>query len=229
VEALVDTTSRDNWATMDLVKPLRGTPLGPPGFGRTAAHVLDDIGGLLFITPTFHVEDVQVENALFYARAASGPLGPAVRWVEDPVPNMVLGTGFLRSFPLVQFDLPRDRLLLATSQSYEPDEARLVATLPLLEEQGALACAAIVEGRPVKLLLDVVGDFELAMKDPPAPRLRQVSAGDLVFRQVATENAFDLGLGLLEFPRLGRRLLQRFVVTVDFRQKLVFFERPPAT
>lgn len=227
IHALLDTTSGDSWTTLALVAPLGGRPLGPPGFGRTAEHVLDDIGGLLYIAPTFHVDTVQMENALFYARASTGPLGPAARWVDDPAPTMVLGNSFLRTFPLVQFDLPHDRLLLATSQTYEPDASRLVATLPLLEEQGALACAATLDGHPVKLLLDVAGDFELAMKNPLTPRLNQVTAGDLVFRKVVTQNAFDLGLSLLDFPRLGRRLLQRFVVTIDYRQKLVHFERPP--
>lgn len=226
IPALVDTTSRDNWALPEMLRTLRGTPLGPPGFGRTADHVLDDIGGLLFIAPTIMLDEVQMENALFYARAALGPMGPPARWVDDPAPQLVLGANLFRSFPFVQFDLPRKRILLATSQDYQPDESRLLATLPLQEEKGALACVVLLDGKPVKALLDIAGNFELAMDKPLAAQVRQLTASDLVLRQVPIENAHDLGLGLPEAPRLGRRLLERYLITVDFRQKVVHFERP---
>ena len=76
IPALVDTTSRDNWAVPEMLRTLRGTPLGPPGFGRTADHVLDDIGGLLFIAPTIMLDEVQMENALFYATSNRRHLMP---------------------------------------------------------------------------------------------------------------------------------------------------------
>ena len=226
IRALVDTTSRDNWAVPELVPLMRGVPIGPPGVGRTADHVLDDVGGILFIAPKIVLDEAQVESALFYARAAFGPLGPPARWVAEPEPQAVLGATLLRAFPLCQLDLPRQRIVLATSQDYTPDEGRLLATLPLLDEKGAMACLATLDGKPGKVLLDIAGDFEMAVNDPIAAAVTQLTLGDLVLRHVPVQNGHDLGLGLPDNPRLGRRLLQRFVITIDTRRKLVYFERP---
>ena len=73
--------------------------------------------------------------------------GGTIHEDDDPVLldalGLVLGANLFRSFPFVQFDLPRKRILLATSQDYQPDESRLLATLPLQEEKGALACVVL--------------------------------------------------------------------------------------
>ena len=119
-----------------------------------------------------------------------------------------------------------EAILLATSQDYQPDESRLLATLPLQEEKGALACVVLLDGKSVKALLDIAGNFELAMDKPLTSQVRQLTASDLVLRQVPIENAHDLGLGLPDAPRLGRRLLERYLITIDFRQKVIHFERP---
>jgi hypothetical protein len=47
-----------------------------------------------------------------------------------------------------------------------------------------------------------------------------------VFRRVQAENLYENGLGLLDNPRIGRKLLAKFKVTFDFRKKLVHFEKP---
>jgi hypothetical protein len=226
ISALVDTTSRDNWTTLPAIIRLNGTAIGPPGFGRTADHVLDDIGGMLFVTSRLKLDTVDIANALFYARVAHGPLGSLARWVPEPDPAIVLGVAALRPFPLVQFDFAKGRLLLASSEVYEPAPERLIATLPLEEVQGALACDGVMEGKTARFLIDVAGDFEIAMKDPPTPKMRQISLGDLVVRQATTQSSFDLGLGLSDYPRIGRQILERFVVSIDFRGKRIHFERP---
>ena len=75
--------------------------------------------------------------------------------------------------------------------------------------------------------LDVAGDFELVMNEPPEAAIRRLSLGDLVFPPgVNVVSSMDQGLGTTTYPRIGRLLLSRFVVTFDFRGKRVYFERP---
>lgn len=227
--ALLDTTAKDNWLTARMGQQLGLTMLSAPGpYVSQAQHVYDDIGGLAGVAHQIGMEELTAENVVFHVRAATGPLGPLARWVTQPTPEIVLGTSFLRAFSSVQVDYPQRKVRFAATHRYPaPAPDRLVAALPLKDVQGALAVEGALDGDPMTILLDVAGDFELVMNEPPETTIRRLSLGDLVFPPgVNVVASMDQGLGTTTYPRIGRRLLSRFVVTFDFRGKLVYFERP---
>jgi hypothetical protein len=129
---------------------------------------------------------------------------------------------------VAQFDFSKRTLSLTVNTVYKPMEDQLIATLPMKEVQGAIACEGSVDGEPATILLDVAGDFEFATMEPPDEEIRQVSLGDLVFRQVKAESSYERGMGLAKYPRIGRQLLSRFKVTFDFKKKLIYVEKPDA-
>jgi hypothetical protein len=51
--------------------------------------------------------------------------------------------------------------------------------------------------------------------------------GELVFpREVSVVASMEQGLGETSYPRIGRKLLSRYRISIDFRNKWVYFERP---
>jgi hypothetical protein len=227
--ALLDTTAKDNWLTARAALQLGVVMLSGPGpYVSQPQHVYDEIGGLAGLAQQVSLENLLAENVVFHVRAATGPLGPLGRWASEPAPEVVLGTAFLRAFSSVQVDYPQRTLRFSATTRYPtPAPDRLVAALPLKDVQGALAVEGALDGDPITILLDVAGDFELVMNEPPEAAIRRLSLGDLVFPPgVNVVSSMDQGLGDTTYPRIGRRLLSRFVVTFDFRGKLVYFERP---
>lgn len=227
--ALIDTTAKDNWVTAaDGLKLGIIMLAGPAPFQATAQHVYDEIGGGAGLVQKVQLDELHMENVVFYMRAASGPLGPAARWLESPRPVAVLGSTFLRSYSYVQLDYPnRSAFFASTARLPVPAEPTLVAKLPLKDVYGAMAVEGAMDGDPVTILLDTAGDFELVLNEPPEPTMRRLSIGDLVFPpDVKVVSSMDQGLGPTVYPRVGRRLLSRYKISFDFRNKLVYFERP---
>jgi hypothetical protein len=224
--ALVDTSSRESWATLRAAVALRTTVLGSPPFARKAVHAYDEFGGYASASHQVKLGTMNVESALFNIRAANGPLGQLARGLAKPRPEVVLGNNLLRSCAYVQLDFPKRSVVFSASTPYRPAEDLLVASLPLKDVQGALACEGAVNGDPATILLDTGADFAFAMKEPTDAEMRQVSIGDLVFRKVPATDSLQRGLGMPDYPRIGRGLMSRFKITFDFRKKLVHFEKP---
>ena len=227
--ALLDTCARENWATARTAEQLGLVMLsGPPPYVAQPAHVYDEVGGAAGLAQKIMLAESHVENVVFYQRTALGPLGPLARWVDQPAPVAVLGSALLRSFSYVQLDFPRRTAVFSSSRRFTPpSESTLVARLPLREILGVPAVEGALDGDPVTLLLDSAGDYELVMHEPAADTVRRLSVGDLVFPpDVNVASSLDQGLGPITYPRVGRRLLARYKVTLDYRGKAVYFERP---
>jgi hypothetical protein len=227
--ALLDTTSKDNWLTAAAAQQVGLIMLTGPGpYQALPQHVYDEIGGLAGVAQQVKLDTLYAENVVFHVRAATGPLGPLGRWVEKPAPMVVLGTALLRSFSFVQIDYPKQKTFFsATTRFVPPSPETLVAALPIKDISGALGIEGTLDGDPMTLLLDVAGDFELVMNEPPDATVRRLALGDLVFPpNVNVAASMDQGLGATIHPRVGRKLLGRYKVTFDFRGKMVYFERP---
>ena len=88
------------------------------------------------------------------------------------------------------------------------------------------AVDGMVDGQPGPIILDTAGDFELSVTNASVHLMKQLSLGDLVFRQVRAITSRDNGLEPQKYPRLGRQLLSRYKVTFDNLHSMVYFERP---
>ena len=225
--ALIDTSSRESWINLEASQKASMTLLGQPLYNAKPEHIEEGLGGTAGIAPQLRFKDqLYLEETIFHVQNAFGPLGPESRSETNSRPDAVIGMGILRSFSFVQLNFPEREVMLASTKKYSPNEDQLIAKLPMKDVKGALACDAVIDGEPAIVIIDTGGDFELAMKDAPLRPLRQVSVGDLVSRQVVATDSEDLGLGLIEYPRFGRKVMARFKITLDFKNKLIWIERP---
>lgn len=226
VDALLDTSSPQCWSTLAAFKSLNMELLAAPSLLESKpGHVYDEVSGYLAVIPRLNIERITLENALIQVRGAAGSLGPLARGVEKA--ELVLGMDAIRTFNHVQFVFPSRFVLFSATSDAQPDETKVLATVPLLSLGGALGVEGVIEGQPAKFVIDTAGDFAVALATNVAGgTLKQISVGDLVFRDVQSQPGMSMGLGPIQYPRIGRRLLTRMTLTVDNRAKVVRFERP---
>jgi hypothetical protein len=224
--ALIDTSARDNWVSLAEGRAASLVPLAPPAYTKHPEHVVDDVLGMLCVAPVVRLGDARMENAVFFVRAAHGPLGGPARMLYKPAPDAVLGCSFLKAFSYVSIDFTHGIAVFSASTDYLPDAKRLLTTVPLVDTAHGITVEVDREGEKNRYVLDSGGEFDVVMKTPPDQPLRQISVGDLVLRRVLVEPSTEKGLGAVDIPRIGRGILGHFVVTLDFRQKKVYLEKP---
>ena len=238
---LLDTSSRQSWATLAAAKGLEYRTFAPPE-GEYADHVAAEIPGYAGVGNKLIFDKLHVESPVYYVAPATGGLGALARAAERPdLPApavakrekaaarlpLVLGNETLRNFSYVRFDFPARAIAFASTRGYKPANAAAVAAnLPMLDWRGRPAIQAELDGAPLTLVLDTAGDFDLALPGEPSAETGRLALGDLV-RETATLDAHS-ALGLPEaFPaRLGLGVLTDYAVTFDFKNRRVWFEDP---
>ncbi|MCX7819748.1 MAG: hypothetical protein N2652_11190 [Kiritimatiellae bacterium] len=225
---LVDPTSSANWTSLDRARAYGLLPLGPPLVYGVPEHVPDSSRGALCAARSLVVDLVPVNAVLFYARPLRGPLWPLSRSADAQDADVVLGWSFLRAFEWVRWEFPARRMLFSSRPESEPEGASgaTLARLRLEPGYNAPVVKGTVEGQTRLLLLDLAGEFEIAMAAPPPAPLRQVTVGDLVLRELRPAALGDLGLGFPELTRLGLRALGRYVIVLDNHRNEIRIERP---
>lgn len=231
IPALIDTASRENWISSGTAAAMGVVLLaGPNPYHTEAIHVYDPIGGYAGLQHKIMMDTLHVENVLFHVRAATGPLGAPARWMQDPTPQVALGAPFLRAFSYVTFDFNGRTAVFSATTPFPTPENTLLARAKLLDIRGVLGVEGSINGESATFVIDSGGDFEMVQNEPESSTLRRASAGDLVFPpDIKVETAREIGLGEIEYPRIGRQLLSRYRVTLDFRNKWIYFERPVET
>jgi hypothetical protein len=183
VTLMVDPTAPRSW-TARPPPPPRPAPISPPPLLQDPVQVVDARPGVLTVAPRLRVDRVDVEAVLLYARGGEGTLWPLCRHAAAQDAAAVLGFDFLRAFSWVQWDFEHRLLLAETTSGVCPGAERVVAQLPL--EQGAegLTVRALINGEARLVLLDLAGDYEMAMENPPMELIRQLTLDDVVIRDV---------------------------------------------
>lgn len=223
---LTDSTAADSWTSMDRQRLLGLVPLGPPRITSTPVHVIDNVPGALCVLPSLTLDQLPIEAVLLFARAAHGPLWPLSRSAEAGGADVVLGWSALRSFAYVQWDFANRIVVFSATTPYEAHPTQTMASIPLEPEREGMIVKGMIDGRSQSILLDVCGDFELAMAEPPMNLVRQVALDDMVMLQVRASSIREHGLGRDDLPRVGTRLLSKYRVTLDNRRNEVVFEPP---
>lgn len=223
---LIDTAASESWLTSEAMVELKAIPMvGPALFERTARHVYDTTGGFAVVVPTIVLDKAHVQNAVFYARNAKGPLEGLTRWERTPRLDGVLGADFLRSFEFVRIG-SRGRKVVVSGGSVYPYSENAVTAIPLVDVQGGLGIEVMLNGEPTIALLDLAGDFEVALESMETPMLRQLTLGNIVFRRVEVVSVFELGLGRTSPPRIGRQLLERYDLVFNQKGRQLLLEKP---
>jgi hypothetical protein len=224
---LLDTSARESWLRFEAASGLRAVALGTDrAYGITPTHVRDDIVGYGCLLPHLVLDPLWIENTVLFVRAASGPLGVVGRHVDNPRPEGVLGCNVLREFAYVQMDFDARLVTLTTSLAYRPNRDKLLAAVPLLEKDGPYAVTGLVDGKKMNIVFDTGGDFEIALPRMSLGPIKQVTIGDLVFRNLRPYTLRERGLLPDTTVRLGRQLLSRYKVTFDNLRYTVYFEKP---
>ncbi len=222
--ALIDTSARSSWIEFGMAREMGLIPIGPPSYRLYAAHVNDPIPGYLSVASRLIMDQLHVDSALFYVKAAHGPLTLLTREDKDLRAPIVLGADFIRAFHFVQIHYPNRTVLFSTTTPYKTDPDRLIASVPMRDYNGSIAVTGFVGDQDTPFLLDTLGDFFVACD--PAMNAQQVMIGDLVLRNPTYTDIHALGLGFPDVPRIGREVLRRFIVTFDGKSRQIHLERP---
>ena len=239
---LLDTSARQNWATLAAARGLEYRTFAPAE-GEYADHVAAGIPGYAGVGNKLVFDKLHVESPVYYVAPAAGGLGALARAAERPELDsavaarraksaarlpVVLGAALLRNFAYVRIDFPARAVELSSTRAYKPaDAAAVAANLPMLDWRGRPAVQAALAGEPLLLVLDTAGDFDLVLPGEPASAgLTELALGPRLAAEVDIAGAADCGLPA-EFPaRLGLGVLADYAVTFDYKNRRVWFENP---
>ncbi len=209
-------TSQDFGAILlginDMVLPYRGT-YNTGGMNAYAA-----------VVTQLRIDQLFFENVPFYIRMSKGSLGPLARGIRKPKIDAILGYDNLRNFEYIQFDLQNGTITFSTSQPYSENIDRLIDIAHIIEAPGhGLAIEGEIDGKSTPLILDFAGDFSLARGDIKVASTRLLRLGHISLHDVPT-----LILPVHSAPpRIGRKLLSPYLITICNNEGVVYFESQP--
>jgi hypothetical protein len=224
--AMIDTTSKECWMAMDAALEIGLAPIGPPAYEQKPVHVVDEATSYLGVAGKLRLDKMHIENSLFYTRVTAQGLGPLARGIDRPEPEMVFGTDILSSFRYIQINYDKRYVTFSSTFPYEPHPDRLVAEAELEIVEGMYGARGRLEEEETFVVIDVAGDFGVAASGIDEGFVRHLSIGDLVLRHIPVENLGNTGLGFPQYPRIGRKMLARFTVTIDNNRRKIYFEKP---
>ncbi len=236
---LLDSSARQSWAALASAKGLEYRIFAPPT-GEYADHVVADIPGYAGVGNKLIFDKLHVESPIYCMAPAAGGLGalsraaerpdlaPAVAKARDKFARRIpvaMGAAAMRGFAFVRFDFPGRSVRFSSTRAYAPaNPSAVAANLPLLDWRGRPAVQAMLDGEPIILVIDTAGDFDLSLPGTPAAETGALALGALVLDDVNTVSHASRCLPE-DFPaRLGLGILARFAVTLDQRNRRVWFE-----
>ena len=86
--ALIDTSSAENWVGLTESRSMWLVPIKEPAYRTQPTHLADPVDGFLCLGEKIRVGSIVVNNALFFTRGWHNSLrGPLLRGVQKPVPQ----------------------------------------------------------------------------------------------------------------------------------------------
>ena len=226
MNALVDFSSPSSWLEFSQSQKFSAKFLGINNdvMPYRGGNSIGEANAYASVISQLRIDQLFMENVPFYTRMAEGSLGPLARKIQSPKVDAVLGYDNLRNFEFIQMDLSHRRILFSSTKPYTPNDELLVDTVKILNLPGyGLAVAGSINNQPWPILLDFAGNYHFSRGDVNTKSTAVVGLGKLSFENVPTlllprHNAP---------PRAGRKMLSPYVITICYRQGVVYFERPP--
>ncbi len=225
MKVLLDTAANASWMQYSAAAKNDATFISNKGKVVPSIGVVSSKGVDAFaaVIPLLHIDGLTLNNTPLYVRMARGLMQPPMYSSSVPLVDAVLGYDNLRQFQYIQFDLAAGTVRFSTSTPYTPNDNLLIGQANLSSVcRDALAVQGSVFGQPVPIILDFAGDYAFARGDTRNPVTKQVELGEVVFVEVPTEVLARQD----RYPRAGRKLLGKYLVTICPRRGLVYFERP---
>jgi len=213
---LLDFTSPFSWMEFDTARTLGAVPIGERE-ARLVKYPEDEHGACLSVVSKLRFGILHIEEAMMYVRFGNGDLGPLARGIKEPVAKAVIGWDLLKKFEYFQFDYLSGSILLSTTEPYVPHPDHLLAAVPVVKHAGVCAVSSELNGKSTLLLIDPLGDFEVAADSPSAFSLR-LDKGFVAEGAMAAPSPGG--------TRLGARFLEKYRVTICPQAGVIYFERP---
>jgi hypothetical protein len=223
---LIDTSSRKSWISRKLLDDFDFVPLGPSPHRFMATHVRDSIAGVLVATPLLKINKTLISSAIMYMRADHAGLWPVSRSYKSPEVEAVMGCGMMKAFAFIRLDYQRRLAMFSADNVYPRDESTLLAAVPIVWEEGAIAVEALIDGQKERLLIDTGGDYELVRPNGDTNACSQIFIEDMVILDPSVADSRPLGIDIRNFPSIGSRLLSKYAIVIDMARQEIIFERP---
>ena len=227
-DMLIDTSSRKSWVSFPVAKEYGMVPAGKQPASYTARHVNGSKIAFLCIAPQIEFDKMTLTEGLFYALADHESLWPVSRDYRHDDIEMVLGCGMLKAFAFARIDFKNRSIVLSASDKYPLPNDRIVASAPIVWENGAVAIDCEIDGVEQTAYIDTGGAFQIARRNPESASARTVKIKDLVFPTPSISPAKDFLIDRREMPSLGAELFQDYIITIDMVEQMIHFEHPPA-
>ncbi|MDF7801471.1 hypothetical protein P4C99_18485 [Pontiellaceae bacterium B1224] len=225
--ALLDFSSPSSWMEFSTASEFGATFMGMnedviPYRGSFSG----DVKAYAAVISQIRIDNLFMENVPLYVRMSIGGLGPFSRGIFTPEIDAVLGYDILGLYETIQLNLRDENVILSSAHSYAPHEELLMTQARIVPVQGyGLAVEGSIFGEDTPIVLDIAGDYHFMRGGANGSETKQVSIGDIVYRKVPT-----LPLPMVisnSLPRAGRRMLDKYLITICPRQGCVYFERYP--
>ncbi|MBN2163338.1 MAG: hypothetical protein JXR25_02060 [Pontiellaceae bacterium] len=223
---LLDTASNASWMQYPCAREngyrfLSNKGMIIPYIGTASTEGVDTFAGII---PEMKMGSIMLNKTPLFVRMATGQMSPVVYSSAEPRVDAVLGWDNLRQFQIIKFDLANGQVALSSSQvPYMPDQERLIGRASISRAcTDKLAVEGAIQSLQTPIILDFCGDYGLARADTRDPETKQLELGEVVFLNAPTKV-----LAVQDrIPRAGRKLLEKYVVTICPRMGVVYFERP---
>ncbi|MEI6891713.1 MAG: hypothetical protein V5783_06025 [Pontiella sp.] len=184
----------------------------------------DEVNAYAAVVSQIRIDQLFMENVPLFVRMSIGGLGLHARKIFEPTIDAVFGYDILGLYETIQVNLREGNIIFSTSHPYTPNEDLLMSKARIRLVKGYGLCVeGAIYGQSTPIVLDLAGEYHFARGDKKVNQTKQVSIGDVVYRQVPTEFMPDRE-GL---PRAGRKMLENYIITICPSQGFVYFERFP--
>ncbi|MEE9367798.1 MAG: hypothetical protein V3V05_02925 [Pontiella sp.] len=226
LNALLDPSSPDTWMEFNTSQEFNANFMGMEGqnISYRGGYNTGMSPGYAAVVTQLRIDQLFIENCPLYVRMAQNSLGPMARGIKVPHVDAVLGNDFLQTFEFVQYDFYNNVIKFSVSNPYMPHEDLLISAAKIVRNPNfGLAVEGAIFGKSTPIILDFAGDYYFARGDVKVSSTKQVSLGNVVYRKVPTlllpPNS--------SLPRAGRKMLEKYIITVCNREGIVYFERMP--
>ena len=176
------------------------------------------------VVTQMRIDNFFIENIPFYIRMAEGSLGPLARGIREPEIDAIVGYDNLRSFEYIQYDLQNNTIGFSATTPFSPTEGLESEVVKIVKVPGhGLAVEGKIDDQSLPIILDFAADYSLARGDVKVATTRLVHIGEIELKEVPT-----LVLPVHDSPpRVGRKVLAPYIVTICNKKGVVYFEKLP--
>jgi len=226
VNVLLDTSSPLSWIEFSASQKLSVYFLGIDGkaIPYRGSYNTGGVNAYLGAVKQMRIDQLFMESVPFYVRMSMGSLGPLARGIKEPEIDAIMGYDNLRTFEYIQFDLKNNTVAFSSTTPFDPpsEEENGVYSAKIIPSRSyGLVVEGTVNDEKSPMIIDLAGNFGFARGDIKVAVTPAIELGSLEILEAPT-----LVLPLHDSPpRVGRKLLEPYLITICNKKGLVYFEK----